>query len=175
MPQVMKRADVVALYVDPRGPYPDLVEEWYDEARDARTYAGPWPVVAHPPCGPWGAWAHFCTKQDPGAFGVALEAVNRWGGVIEHPANSRAFKAYAIEPTWEVDQCDWGFRARKRTWLYVRPSSLMPAPRPLKKQPTHTLTNRKYSDLPGLSSQARHITPLAFAQWLIELASQANK
>lgn len=30
------RTDVSALYVDPRGPYPLLVEHWYDEARDAR-------------------------------------------------------------------------------------------------------------------------------------------
>ena len=42
---------VAALYVEPDGPYSNLdgVEVW-DEARDARTYAGPHPVVAHPPC-----------------------------------------------------------------------------------------------------------------------------
>lgn len=32
------RDDVVALYVDRLGPYPKLVREWYDEARDATTY-----------------------------------------------------------------------------------------------------------------------------------------
>ena len=39
---------VAALYVEPDGPYAGLdgVEVW-DEARDARTYAGPQPVVAH--------------------------------------------------------------------------------------------------------------------------------
>jgi hypothetical protein len=45
---------IAALYVDPNGAYVNLpgVEVW-DEARDARTYAGPWPVVAHPPCNKW--------------------------------------------------------------------------------------------------------------------------
>lgn len=48
---------IAALYVLPDGPYAGLegVEVW-DEARDARTYAGPWPVVAHPPCQRWGRY-----------------------------------------------------------------------------------------------------------------------
>jgi hypothetical protein len=42
---------IAALYVQTGGCYFNLpdVEPW-DEARDARKYAGPWPVVAHPPC-----------------------------------------------------------------------------------------------------------------------------
>jgi hypothetical protein len=42
---------IAALYVETGGCYfglPD-VDPW-DQARDARLYAGPWPVVAHPPC-----------------------------------------------------------------------------------------------------------------------------
>src|SRR6266542_1132660 len=51
---------VAALYVDPNGVYASLpdVEVW-DEARDARLYAGPWPVVAHPPCARWCRLAGF--------------------------------------------------------------------------------------------------------------------
>lgn len=42
---------VAALYVEPNGIYFGLpnVDPW-DIYRDARTYPGPWPVVAHPPC-----------------------------------------------------------------------------------------------------------------------------
>lgn len=45
---------IAALFVDPRGCYANLpgVELW-DEARDARLYQGPHPVVAHPPCTRW--------------------------------------------------------------------------------------------------------------------------
>ena len=48
---------IAALYVQSNGVYADLagVDPWY-EARDARTYAGPWPVVAHPPCARWGRY-----------------------------------------------------------------------------------------------------------------------
>ena len=48
---------VAALYVQRDGCYfglPD-VDPW-DERRDARLYAGPWPVVAHPPCARWGRY-----------------------------------------------------------------------------------------------------------------------
>lgn len=46
---------IAALYVETDGAYFGLpgVDPW-DEARDARKYAGPHPVVAHPPCQRWG-------------------------------------------------------------------------------------------------------------------------
>jgi hypothetical protein len=49
---------IAALYVEKGGAYygiPD-VDPW-DIERDARKYAGPWPVVAHPPCSTWGYMA----------------------------------------------------------------------------------------------------------------------
>jgi hypothetical protein len=41
---------IAALYVQKNGAYYALdgVDPW-DEERDARRYAGPWPAVAHPP------------------------------------------------------------------------------------------------------------------------------
>ena len=40
------RDDVVALYVDPGGPYPGLVQQWFDAERNAMTYRGSLPIVA---------------------------------------------------------------------------------------------------------------------------------
>ncbi len=85
---------VAALYVERGGCYWDLpnVDAW-DEARDARKYRGPHPVVAHPPCDRWhmlSAVNHkrwgFVINDDDGVFAAALDAVRTWGGVLEHPA-----------------------------------------------------------------------------------------
>jgi hypothetical protein len=134
---------VAALYVDPAGVYAGLpdVEVW-DEARDARLYAGPWPVVAHPPCNKWSPLAYinqrrlpdYLVGDDGGCFMAALNSVETWGGVLEHPAGSLAWKRFTLaqphrgswqrplfeRPGWvtEVDQGAYGHRARKRTWLY---------------------------------------------------------
>jgi hypothetical protein len=63
---------VDALYVDPKGIYPRLLgpEHCWDEARDARTYAGPGPVVAHPPCQRWGRyWSGGPSVRTPRLLG----------------------------------------------------------------------------------------------------------
>src|SRR5215471_11004192 len=134
---------VAALYVDPDGVYSGLdgVEVW-DEARDARLYAGPWPVVAHPPCNKWSPLAYINQRRlpdyrmgdDGGCFEAALGAVRRFGGVLEHPAGSLAWNVYGLprpgRSGWsaklgdpgqatEIDQGRYGHRARKRTWLYA--------------------------------------------------------
>ena len=85
---------IAALYVEPAGIYigvPD-VDPW-DEARDARTYSGPHPVVAHPPCQRWGRFWHGSTRKphqyklgdDGGCFAACLTSVRQWGGLLEHP------------------------------------------------------------------------------------------
>jgi hypothetical protein len=45
--------DVAALFVDSRGEYPRHFATWFDEKRDARSYVGELPVIAHPPCQRW--------------------------------------------------------------------------------------------------------------------------
>src|SRR5574343_1244246 len=135
---------VAALYVEPKGCYVGApgVDPW-DEARDARTYAGPHPVVAHPPCQRWGRFWHGSTRKphqfalgdDGGCFAAALAAVRLWGGVLEHPADSRAWAHFGLAPpkrhagwmpagdgvgsTCYVEQGHYGHMGRKPTWLYA--------------------------------------------------------
>jgi len=81
---------IAALFVDARGCYAGLpdVDVW-DEARDARLYPGPHPVVAHPPCTRWcrlaglveARWGHK-RGDDGGCFASALASVRRWGGGV---------------------------------------------------------------------------------------------
>lgn len=128
---------IAALYVDPNGSYANLfgVEVW-DEVRDARLYAGPWPVVAHPPCARWSIMGNcrgYRDGQDGGCFEAALACVRKFGGVLEHPRHTLAWKWFELpRPTaegWtrsllddgyvcEVDQRLYGHEARKPTWLY---------------------------------------------------------
>lgn len=135
---------VAALYVETDGAYFGLpgIDPW-DEARDARRYAGQHPVVAHPPCQRWGRFWHGSTRKphqyklgdDGGCFAAALNAVMRWGGVIEHPAHSKAWAAHGlffpqVGAGWQratldggwtcyVEQGHYGHYSRKPTWLVV--------------------------------------------------------
>src|SRR3990167_6956528 len=96
---------IAALYVAPGGVYYGLddVDPW-PESRDARTYVGPWPVVAHPPCARWGRYwfgGPSCRERkvkgdDGGCFAAALEAVRAYGGVLEHPEVSAAFATFGL-------------------------------------------------------------------------------
>jgi hypothetical protein len=146
---------IAALYVVTDGVYfgIDGVDPW-DVKRDARAYAGPHPVVAHPPCERWGRYwgggpmlagtARAKKKgDDGGCFAAAIAAVRKYGGVLEHPEASHAWLAAGLlaprrgfgwEPAGDwlgftccVEQGHYGHRARKATWLYaVAPRSSLP-------------------------------------------------
>jgi hypothetical protein len=64
---VASAVKVAALYVETNGVYYGLpdVDPW-DEARDARLYDGPWPVVAHPPCKAWSIMGSVSPRDHPG-------------------------------------------------------------------------------------------------------------
>ena len=56
----------------------------YDAERDARTYDGPHPVIAHPPCRGWGQLRHMAFKVRPDERNLArlsVALVREFGGV----------------------------------------------------------------------------------------------
>jgi hypothetical protein len=173
--------EVAALYIDDRGPYPKILgaDACWGEARDARLYSGPWPVVAHPPCGPWSSMKGLYRGGGRDLALVALEQVRRWGGVLEHPITSGLWKL--VSPTVVVEQCDWGHVARKRTGLYFVGVDALP-PKPSPRRPTHWCSGvhthgARGETPPGIkvcSAQQRRRTPVAFAQWLIGIARRAQ-
>ena len=135
---------IAALYVQADGCYAGIpgVDPWPIK-RDARNYAGPWPVVAHPPCQRWGRFWHGSTRKphrfnlgdDGGCFAAALAAVRAWGGVLEHPQDSHAWDLFGLAAppraggwfaadwrggwTCRVEQGFYGHPSRKPTWLYL--------------------------------------------------------
>lgn len=186
---------VSALYVDPeRGPYRGLLgaDRVWGVGRDARRFRGPGPVVAHPPCGPWGRLRHFCTRQEPGAALVALRQVRLFGGVLEHPTGSVLWRAAGLplpmrgegelpllvgrEWTLQVDQVRWGHAAVKSTWLLfvgVSPADLPPIP--CRGAPTAVIRpTRNGRGAVHVPKSGRHITPPSFAEWLVAAAERAN-
>jgi len=189
---------IAALYVDPEGVYAGLPDvDLWDELRDARRYAGPFPVVAHPPCNRWGQLARVNHSrwgtplgEDGGCFAFALEAVRRFGGVLEHPAHSLAWRAYGlprpIRGVWsrsfdddgwvtEVSQVAYGHPARKRTWLYVvgEPLSLD------WREPPHShvvgagIHSGESTWAPRDDASMR--TPIAFAELLVAIAHRSAR
>ena len=190
---------IAALYVQPDGCYSGLpfVDAW-PEHRDARLYSGPWPVVAHPPCQLWGAMAavnyarwgaeHNKPGNDGGCFAAALDSVQRFGGVLEHPAKTRAWAAHGLakpagigwhrvdDGTWicEVWQSAYGHRANKATWLYYHGTSTPFELRWDRPTGTHQVGQRdqrgKEANKPTLSKREANATPLAFRDELLKLA-----
>lgn len=196
---------VVALFVSRRGPYWGRgdVDAW-DELRDARRYDGSLPVVAHPPCARWCRLAKMVEDtygyrigDDGGCFEAALVAVQRCGGVLEHPAWSLAWKRYGLTPppktgwlncsdrSWvcAVAQSAYGHRAKKMTWLYYvgeHPPAEARWDQPAGAGVVSSCTRHEDGTVrkraAGRSitkSEAKH-TPLAFAEYLLDLAKSSK-
>jgi len=181
---------VAVLFADRDSVYKSLPGcDVYDIQRDATTFAGGCPVVAHPPCRGWGRLRHMA-KPLHGEIALApwaVHAVERWGGVLEHPAGSQLWpfcrlplpgtagdRGFAIT----VDQCHWGHRARKATWLYIcggHPEAMPAEPEPSGPPPCVVDTSmRGDGRRPRISHRERSATPRAFAEWLCDLARRCR-
>lgn len=199
---------IAALYVQSNGCYAGVpgVDPW-DIHRDARLYGGPHPVVAHPPCERWGRyWSGGPSARvrrrlgdDGGCFRAALESVRRYGGVLEHPEASHAWRAFGLnlpprsggwiaadfEGGWTccVEQGHYGHRARKATWLYachVTPPTLKWGSSGIKMrldEGFHSKEERRRAVRTGacqrLSGLQRAATPIPFRDLLLSIARGA--
>lgn len=135
--------------------------------------------------------------DDCGCFASALASVRRFGGVLEHPADSHAWAAHGLNKPprsggWVssgdgigysccVEQGAYGHRARKRTWLYSAHTSIFTL---------CWIADRDFGPPPGLSAEARRraiktgicqrmskkqraATPIPFRDLLLSIARSA--
>lgn len=138
----------------------------YDIDRDARTYTGNMPVIAHPPCATWARLRAFA-KQDTHDLGFfAIDTVMRCGGIIEHPAGSKLFDHVDLAKGFllSINQHWFGHPAKKHTWLYiygVSPSQLPPYPLSF---------DAISAKVENMSRHHRDHTPILLCTWLRNVA-----
>lgn len=173
----------------------------YDIDRDARTWPGGEPVVAHPPCPAWGKLFYFA-KPRPGEKDLgpwAVQQVRQFGGVLEHPKDSKLWPECGLPLPGQVDawggwtlpisQHWWGHRAEKMTWLYIvglQPHQIPRIPLFLGAA-THVIAQSRVRRKDGarlrkgmagwrpeVTKAEREHTPPMLAEWLVELARRAK-
>lgn len=102
----------------------------FDINRNASTFKGNNPIVAHPPCRSWSAKMSHFAKPLPGERDLAHFCISKLktnGGVLEHPAYSKLFSVGSIPKpgegrkgdliSIEVWQSWFGYVIPKKTWL----------------------------------------------------------
>ncbi len=173
---------IVALFVRSDSIYKTMPGiECYDINRNALTWRGGCPIIAHPPCRTWGMLAHMA-NHIPGEHELALWALKqaeKYGGVVEHPRNSRLWKHIKNDAGYiiEINQFDFGHVASKPTRLYICgcPKNLLP-PMPLHNMGTPRKTITGIVGQPGrrCTQYERETTPLKFAKWLVKVARKCH-
>jgi hypothetical protein len=173
----------------------------YDRERDARSYAGQSPIVAHPPCRAWGTLRHLARPAagERELAPWALRQIRVWGGVLEHPKRSQLWPEWELPPpgrfdtwggfTFGIYQSDFGHRAEKATLLYIcglRSIGDLPAI-PLRLGRAERVIAHAGRDVdgyrprkgdPGWRSECTHTereaTPEPLARWLVEVAARCR-
>jgi hypothetical protein len=151
----------------------------YDITRDARTFAGDMPVVAHPPCRGWSIKMRHEAKPTPGEMELGIwccEQLRRCGGILEQPAGSLLFRAGGLpmpfagsrDDIWSlcVHQSWWGLDVRKPTWLCFFGIDERQVHVPYR---LHDNAN-DWAIFRSKSNSKRSETIPAFAEWLVALA-----
>lgn len=173
----------------------------YDIERDARTWPGGTPLVAHPPCRAWGRFAHVAKPRE-GEKDLALLAVRHireFGGVLEHPLGSKLWAVAGLPKPGQRDEFGgwtlpimqhwFGHRAEKKTLLYicgVEPHEIEAMHFKLGGA-THVIAQdrspkngrgrlRKGMEgwRPEVTPREREHTPPALAEWLVNVARRCQ-
>lgn len=177
--------------------YKTLNCDVWDVARDARKWPGGSPVVAHPPCGPWGRLRQFCHADETtvNLAPWAVDQVRTWGGVLEHPADSLLFKHCGIYLNGSIDrfggftlliqQWWFGHLAEKWTRIYVCgvqcqdlpeiPYKIGQSEKVIRYSPA-VWRDRKTTPITRkeVTKAEREHTPLKLAEWLLEVARKSK-
>ena len=161
----------------------------YDIARDARWWPGGGPVVAHPPCRAWGRLRSFANPRpdEKDLARWAVQMVQRWGGVLEHPAGSTLWPDQSLPIPGERDkwrgwtlaapQKWWGHKAEKASWFYIvgcEPTEIPPIPLVLGEAAYVVQTRKRHDHRPHISKAERERTPPELACWLVETARRCR-
>lgn len=166
---------VPVLFARKTSPYLALGCDVYDIDRDARTWPGGRPGIFHPPCRTWGQLSHMAKpRPDERELAIwAMRMVREFGGVLEHPINSKIW-AHSKCLGWGIRdqfggvlvplyQSSFGHRAPKATGLYMVLADIPEIPQP---RPTSTTVER-------MCRAEREETPFELAVWLRDLVQAA--
>lgn len=183
--------DVAVLFARQDSTYKTLPGvDVFDIDRDARTFQGGMPVVAHPPCRAWGRLRAFANPRpdEMNLARLAVALVREFGGVLEHPAGSTLWAAQMLPRpgdtrdqyggwTFAAPQMWWGHKAQKATWFYivgVAPADMPPVPLVLG-DASHVVQSRKRQDYrPHITKAEREHTPPELAARLVEVARRCR-
>jgi len=167
----------------------------YDIERDARNFAGPYPVIAHPPCRAWGRLREQAKPRhdEKELARFAIDQVRKFGGVLEHPESSTLWADRGIPKpgqcvpgskdefggwTLPIQQFWFGHKARKNTWLYicgVDPGSIPVIPLVLGEASYLVTTGKRTKKWKKEITKAeREHTPNELALWLVDLVSKVR-
>lgn len=194
----MRTNQVAVLFARADSVYKSLPDcDVYDIQRDARTWPGGCPVIAHPPCRAWGRLRHMAKPRFDEKYlaRMAVAQVRDFGGVLEHPNASTLWHDQQLPAsgcgkdhfggwTMAITQNWFGHRAEKKTLLYIvgcEPDKLPPIPYVMG-DASHTIASSKKWQKrghplhrPEVTKAEREHTPEALAVWLVEVARRCAK
>lgn len=189
---VVMNRHVAVLFARRDSIYKDIpFTDVFDEDRDALSFTGGFPVVAHPPCRGWGRLRAFSnhTEAELDLARFAVRQVRDNGGVLEHPYGSSLWTDQNLPAVGSRDQYGgytlpvfqhwFGHRAQKATLLYIvgcEPKNIPAYPLNLE-TPSHVVarSSKGPGHRPEITKAEREATPKPFAIWLMVIAARAGQ